>query len=208
MEPLTILRCDAVVQASFFLQDAAGLSNRTDEDSSVNTVFEILVEPAADASFGYAWKPLSEVIHDDGLDLPSGQSLFQINGSTPCCIPISDRIYADINRTRDDFAKEDKTWILTSSPVSGQLMGMCSSNTEQNGTSVPFAIFSYYGQIYAATEAEIMDPSTSPMALVIESYHDKDISTAVQAGLGMGVQGDPGKSQRPFSSLQTCIHGT
>lgn len=194
-------RCSHL-QASFFLQDAAGLSNRTDQDSSVNTVFEILVEPVSGADFGYTWQPLSNIIKHGALALPPDQSLFQINGSTPCCIPISDRMYTEINRTQDSFAKEGKDWILTSSPVSGQLMGVCSGIPAQNGSVTPSAIFSYYGQIYLATEAEIMDPSTSPVALLIESHGNKDVAATVADG---NLQADPGKSKLPTGMPgQTC----
>ncbi|KAK9842423.1 hypothetical protein WJX84_004112 [Apatococcus fuscideae] len=190
------------LQASLFLQDAAGLNNRTDQDSSVNTVFEILTEPAADAGFTYTWRPLSDIVNDDFLNLPSDQSLFQINGSTPCCILISDRMKEEINRTQENLARDGKFWILTSSPISGQLMGMCTGIPEQNGTVAPSAIFAYYGRIYAATEAEIQDPSTSPMALVVQSHSGKDVASAAASGLGTELQADSGAVPNRFQQVK------
>lgn len=149
----------------------------------------------ASAEFGYTWSPLSDIITKGALELLPHQSLFRINGSTPCCIPISDRLYTEINKTRDSFAKEGETWILTSSPISGQLMGVCSGIPKQNGSVTPSAIFSYYGQTYSATEAEIMEPSTSPMALLIEGHGNKDVAATLADG--KTPQADPGRFRLP-----------
>ncbi len=108
------------MQAALFLQDftAFDLSPQfrsiNGTSSGINTVFQILLQPEADTGFEYIWKQMDD-------PLLSQTQLYSINGSVPCCIPVSpdlqDSIYAQNANT--------SAWQDYVAHVEGQILGQC-----------------------------------------------------------------------------------
>lgn len=124
------------VQAALFLQDFTSFDvspqfrSINGTSSSLNTVFQILLQPEPGTGFQYSWKQMDE---------PLGQfQLYNINGSVPCCIPVTadlqDQIYAD-------FSNFSGGWQDHVREVEGQILGQCNV-TDQT------ALLSWYAKTY------------------------------------------------------------
>ena len=165
-----------LVQASYFLQDTTNFGTDPNNMSTVNTAFEILLQPGAGADgFRYDWKPISDLVSTDNqLHLPADTTLFQINGSTPCCIPVTPRLQSSINTSTTQLGTADnQPWRWAGVPVTGQLMGACNMGPATGSSDAgPSAMFSYQEIIYQPNTTEIFDPQSSPMALVIVGGQD------------------------------------
>ncbi len=135
------------LQAALFLQDFTSfdLSDQSRSingtSSGINTVFQILLQPEPGTGFEWVWTQMDDAVLG-GLDQ---SQLYSINGSVPCCIPVSpeleDAIAADNTLGSAYYKAPADSWRDHVRDVEGQILGQCSL-TNQTAT------LSWYANTY------------------------------------------------------------
>ena len=164
------------MQASFFIQDKTTFNDRNGNESTLNTVAEILLQPDSNAGFSYTWLPAAN-LSSQGSSLP-----FVVNDTAPCCINLNQRLQSQINmntRWSNEMLKISAPgWKHFGANVTGQVLGTCQMDT-QNASSpkVVAAAFSWYRDAYNVTGTELVGPK-SPLVLMItgDLTHLKDVT--------------------------------
>lgn len=132
------------VQAALFMQDGNSFdlspqSRSTNGTSAgINTVYQILLQPEPGIGFEWVWRQMDE----------DHSQLYTINGSVPCCIPISpalgDAIFADNSFGSEYYNDSSSSWREYVKEVDGQILGQCNVTTQT-------ATLSWYAITYQLT---------------------------------------------------------
>lgn len=132
------------MQAALFLQDftsfdlSPGFRSTNGTTAGINTVFQILLQPEPGTGFEWVWRQMDE----------DHSQLYPINGSVPCCIPVShalqDAIFADNSFGSKLYTDSSASWREYVKEVDGQILGQCNV-TGQTAT------LSWYATTYQLT---------------------------------------------------------
>ena len=124
------------------------IHNVASGNASPSDTFDILLQPAPDAGFSYIWTNLSSSTSLNS----SASTVMAINGSAPCCIPISGnvskQILADNSPPWDRSDPSDPaTWRPQGATPTGSFMGSCN-------LAARTATFTWYKKVYNVSASD------------------------------------------------------
>ena len=177
---LTLIDFLLCLQANFFVQNQITFNARLGKASTINTVFQILLQPKSNEPFEYVWRPAGSF--PDVTSNLSEAIPFLVNGTAPCCINLNDRLQQAINQACSASNPKTQGWKRLAANITGQLMGSCKVSLADSaqGSSGPAVVtqarFTYAQNPYNLTQEEILG-SNGPLVLMIQGKESSSMET-------------------------------